>query len=768
MSQVKVVDINIAQHKAPSLPPVLHAVRHTAKTQLAALIQSLFDNTDDALFELADKSQSDRQQEMYFDSMRHVRLHRKTIAERFIKNFMASWPALLENKDQLAQQKNNADDEPENEYALVEQDDLEMTVAIAGIVSKVTSLHSLAIMQLTKRLGAVVAPHVVTERSNPLGPHALSTDFSDALDTLDVNIKVHIIIMKLFERFVMERMGPVYEHVNKQLIQAGVLPDLKNRPSSTRTSRSPVTSPSSAPEPTPASGHGGNLDGASTTEFGFSTVQSLLAGVRSGGAGIGGVAGMGGSPASGAGSAGGAVAGNGPGSAMGGGSAAGGNTVVLPMDELMSVLNKVQQEVGSAEINVSEVPAPADVYKLVQSAGGGKARSLGQAEDDTVNFVGLLFDYILNDRNLAIPMKALIGRLQIPIVKLALIDKSFFSKSSHPARALLNDLSSAGIGWSSAKELKRDSLYNKIESVVHSILNDFEENPDLFSELLADFRAFANKDSRRNLLVEQRVKDTEHGKARTQEAKLAVQKVINQKASGLRLPQEVGRFISEIWSRALTLRYVKYGIQSPHWTAGVSTLDDLLWVLQPLCELEEVERRDELVPTMLEQIRDGMNDLGCPGEEITHFCDWLENHLQLLADNDRAYLDVDEREELPTPTAIVEDIVLSTIEEVSDADLHPDTVNELKALTEGAWVELSEGDGAPIRCKLATVTQPGHNYVFVNKRGMKVAEKNRLQLAGLLEKDCLRLIDESQVFDRALQSVISNLRDMQRNRPRNG
>ena len=77
-----------------------------------------------------------------------------------------------------------------------------------------------------------------------------------------------------------------------------------------------------------------------------------------------------------------------------------------------------------------------------QDAGGDA--HLAQADDDVVNFVGMLFDYILNDRNLAIPMKALIGRLQLPIVRLAIIDRSFFGKSGHPARQLLNELSSAG------------------------------------------------------------------------------------------------------------------------------------------------------------------------------------------------------------------------------------------------------------------------------------------------------------------------------------
>jgi hypothetical protein len=507
---------------------------------------------------------------MYFESMRHVRLYRKQIASEFIQNFVASFPKLREPI--TGKSNDNEGDENEKvDYTLIGQDDLEMTVAVAGIVSKVASLRSLNIMQLTKRVSAVIAPLSLTERTNPLGPHLLSTAFSDALDGLEVNMKVRIVIMKLFERFVMERMGPVYDNVNKQLIQAGILPDLKDKPS--RTNR-----PKNLPQQTDtkdsataqsAAAQTGSGRGSKAEEFGFATVQSLLASVRPGQPGFV------------------ARTDHEPGEAM-------------TAQDVLAALTYAQQDIGNSRVDVETTPTPLDFRQLVLDASTDKSSNkLGQADDDTVNFVGLLFDYILNDRNLAIPMKALIGRLQIPILRVALLGKTFFSKSAHAARVLLNDLSSAGIGWSTAKELKRDTLYNKIETVVHTVLNDFNDNPEGFDELLAVFRAYVSMDNRRSVLVEQRVKDTEQGKARTQKAKQAVQTVISQKACGLRLPQEVGRFVSDVWSRALALRCVKHGNQSPHWTAGVVTLDELLWVLQPLCELDDVNRREEISQSLM-------------------------------------------------------------------------------------------------------------------------------------------------------------------------
>ena len=452
----------------------------------------------------------------------------------------------------------------------------------------------------------------------------------------------------------------------------------------------------------------------------------------------------------------------------GGSQTSGGDLIRLPTldsNDLVRALSQIQTDNKAEEIDIEHIPELGDVRTLILSQSGAKEKSLGQADDDTVNFIGMLFDYILNDRNLAIPMKALIGRLQIPIIKLAILDKSFFEKTAHPARALLNELSSAGIGWSSAQELKRDALYNKIESVVLRVLNEFNDNPGVFAELLKDLRAYVSKDVRRSVLVEQRVKESEVGKATTHGAKLQVQNLVNQKACGLRLPSEAGKFISETWSRVLTLRIVKHGESSSAWNEGVATLDNLLWTLQPLSELSDVTERDRCAEKLLTEVQDGMFELGCTGDETEQFRSWLKDHLQSLSENDRAYLEEDERPALNIQQEMIEEIVLAApVLDLADQDIDPRTIDVLKLITEGTWVEIETDKDRKIRCKLATITQPGSNYIFVNRRGMKVLEQSAGQLAELIKTDHMKLIDESQVFDRALQSVIGNLRQLQRKR----
>ena len=99
-------------------------------------------------------------------------------------------------------------------------------------------------------------------------------------------------------------------------------------------------------------------------------------------------------------------------------------------------------------------------------------------------------------------------------------------------------------------------------------------------------------------------------------------------------------------------------------------------------------------------------------------------------------------------------------ETISAVGLEAKYRTQIGRLQEGTWVEMIQEDGARLRCRLATVVQPGNKYVFVNRRGMKVAQKSSLALAIDLKEKQMIVLDESQVFDRALQAVIGNLRQL--------
>ena len=81
----------------------------------------------------------------------------------------------------------------------------------------------------------------------------------------------------------------------------------------------------------------------------------------------------------------------------------------------------------------------------------------------------------------------------------------------------------------------------------------------------------------------------------------------------------------------------------------------------------------------------------------------------------------------------------------------------------GSWVEFQEDEDHKLRCKLAAIIKPTGKYIFVNRTGMKVLEKTRTGLAIEFRRGAIRLLNDALLFDRALESVIGNLRSLKHN-----
>ena len=88
------------------------------------------------------------------------------------------------------------------------------------------------------------------------------------------------------------------------------------------------------------------------------------------------------------------------------------------------------------------------------------------------------------------------GDLQIPVLKVALVDSTFFSRKTHPARILLNKLAEAGLGWGPSVS-EDDNAYRLLAQIVNRIIDDFDEDISLFSEAAQEIERFLQEDKER-------------------------------------------------------------------------------------------------------------------------------------------------------------------------------------------------------------------------------------------------------------------------------
>ncbi|MCU1762371.1 DUF1631 domain-containing protein [Pseudomonas sp. 14P_8.1_Bac3] len=704
------------------VPVILLQVRDKAALQLRHALQELFDNADDTLFEMADRARTDVDQNIFFEAMRDLRLKRKSIERSFLEQFFEAFGGLTHyGTAQTALPQALALD------AAQASDDLERSVAVEAMVNKVLNRDGFALDQLTARLSTLMGKKLLTQH-NPLGPALLCEYFMQAGRNLGVEIKVKLIILKLFERYVLGDTDQLYSEANQLLIATGILPDLKLAPSRRALDRAEA-SVHAAPADT------SNLPVDEGVQEVFAALQTLLLHVR--------------------------------------GSVAPTLEVSAPAQpistrDLLRMLSHLQQYVPALAAH-DDFDLRNQLEQLLTrvSVRSGKSRVVGVADEDVINLIAMLFECILDDRNLPDSLKALIGRLQIPMLKVAVLDKSFFSRASHPARRLLNEIAAAAMGWGECDDHQRDSLYLRIEQVVQRLLNDFVDDPTIFSELLADFLAFTSDERRRSELLEQRTRDAEEGRAKTELARQRVEKALNQVLLGKVLPQRVVAFLQEAWSQVLLLTCLKHGDQSAEWHADVQTMDQLVWSVQRHDEPDASLRLLALVPGLLKSLRDGLSSSAFDPFATGEFFSELESlHVQLFERPDQEP-STRRESDAPVMVRVQEEIVLRTADEGPDTSavrLSADDAGliQVDQLHMGCWVEFQEDEDNTLRCKLAAIIDATGKYIFVDRTGMKVLERNRTGLALDFRSGAVRTLDDTLLFDRALESVIGNLRRLNR------
>ena len=83
------------------------------------------------------------------------------------------------------------------------------------------------------------------------------------------------------------------------------------------------------------------------------------------------------------------------------------------------------------------------------------------------------------------------------------------------------------------------------------------------------------------------------------------------------------------------------------------------------------------------------------------------------------------------------------------------------ALEVGQWLEWQGEDDAWVRGKLSWRSEVSNNCIFVNRKGMKVAEMVLNDIAILFRENNARLLEdlEKPLMDRALNAMLGALKD---------
>ena len=755
-----------------ALPGILRQVKENSLSILSNQLNEFFNSCDDLFFELANHASSNNEQNLYFDSMREIRLKKKDVVNCFKDNFNAHFSDIVRsNVSQVASPYDEHASHFEN-LGLVADDKMEQDVAISSIISKTRQDCQENLYHLSLRFDYLLPDIKVTELNNPLDPKQICEAFTQAATRMELDIKARIILFKQFDRMVARHLNKIYSLANELLINAGVLPKVvpsvvKNKSTTSATAN---TGSAGTPEEQQAAGEmpsGPTGTEAGSTLYSFEQLSSLLAGLRS-------VASSGGNNA--------ATPGPNqiPSGPVGTVNTTGGNFGrPISQDILLDQLTDLQRNFAAANEPQTREQFQTAIYQILQSTGeGGKPSSLEQSDEDVINLVSMFFEFILDDRNLPVPIQALVSRLQIPVLKIALKDKNFFNNNKHVARVLINEIASLSIGWNDSNKDQQDQFFDLVNDMVHKINDEFVGDLAVFERELNRLSDYKEKETKRARIVETRTNQAAEGKAKTDHTKELVQNILLQRLNNIELPDLISNLLIEKWQKLLVLIKLKSGDSSPEWLSNLQVVDDLIWIAQPHSDERSRKRFERIKPNLLESVDKGLAAINISEADRSSLVDKLEstiNRIQNSEDSEpvsRSRLKAEQLASLgQAPDGLNKSWKeMSALErqQVKQRALHFENLKRAESLKVGTWFSTQdEKSGKTTRCKLASYIKPNERFVFVNRFGQKTSEKSKQEVAMALQRHLLTPLDSGPLFDRAMSRIVDNLKVVNGNSQKN-
>lgn len=594
------------------LAPLLNTCREMLIAQISGALPDVLNKLQEELLEQSDVS-LDREARNAFKEASTALSTKKTAFP-----FSFKWAMLDEFSAKLAGKtvkQPKAETSGLDSLSLVDKDDQDEDLAVGKSAKNVREACGEEFTALTRRVGKMMDKPELELPANPLGPDAIFTALQQATMEMQLGLKGKTAFYNGLEKHLTPEIKDLYVKINGLLIDNGVLPQIQFSAGSAQPSRSYVSN--RAPGATQVNPPQKMDNSVTASPDLFSQLQQLVSmqspqGMQTQ-----------------------IHRPNGPmntplhtqlrtpGAPMQTplGAQLRSHTrrphdgsMQMPGATPMEALNNIQhgdwgalaQQIGISDETTAAAVASGSINVLHEIRNTPIADNLGQVDAMTIDIIAMLFDYVLGDRRIPAVVRALLGRLQIPILKVAILDKAFFASKSHPARKLIDTIASSAIGID-PNTAREDRMYKKIETAVEKVLAKFDSDVEIFIEVLADFEQYLEKDTEESVKINEHSTKVVEEREKLEIGNLMSHKEVLRRTVGAQLPQPVEAFLSGPWSTALAITYADHGDESQQWTGLISTMDDLVWSIAPKANSDERKKLVSLLPYMLKRLQEGMN-----------------------------------------------------------------------------------------------------------------------------------------------------------------
>ncbi len=720
---------------------LLLSAREQAARELDRLTNHALEKLDDVLFEHAEKAASVALQSHFISAVRELRQLRRPLASAFSKQMQKEFDQffateLLGTHKPAAHSYHNEDTDA---LTLMNNVELEEDLAVLAIIAKGEKFYHNALGQLTGLWASLMGRHRLAVADIPVGPDTLANQFRRALAIWPGYQAIKPVVYDVFYEHVVARLGGLYQKLIDDMQQAGIKPvtaysRARKTPhvgSSRPTEKEHAFSSASRDPVQTKQGVGGYSEPASaipdeaeTSIFGLVTlVRHLLDSQRE---------------------------------------SLGLPTLDTPSEEwlapmrpdaLVTLLSQLQQQFAAG--SSFDLKAAQDSSTSFRRVLSNKLEKMAKQQhqqvhaldQNIIDVVMMLFDFMLGDPTMPDPMKALIAKLQIPVLQMAINDRSFLSNRSHPARSLLNNLSRAAIRWVDDGDYNASSMYGMIEQVVNRVLDSNEQNAALYADVDSDFTDYLQREKRAAKIAEERLSQVSRGQEQLSAARRRVADELDRMMRE-QMPVSVYKILDEAWRDVLTLTLLREGDSNPAWDKIVSIAERLIDSVIPRDHEWERQKIMRDIPLLLADLREGFFSISYDKAKSAYLLKQLQLcHITVLRGISPPMQPVPKnpnREQLFADTEYMDE----------------QNIQLAQSIEIGQWIRWMREDGTETRGKLSWRSEIADLLLFVDNRGRKTIEMSNEYLNNLFSEDKASVIQEinEPIMDRALREMYGMLR----------
>lgn len=742
---------------------LLKQISSCLNEQLSELLGRMFDGADDMLFQLAENADSNEDQNQYFEAMRLLRVERSNITQSFAAN--------LNNYLKPRNTDTSSSNEfHEDELSLVDQDEMEEMVAVSAMHSKAMNLYGDAVHHLEARIEFLSMKATSIFDKDALAPKNVCESFKDALQIIELSTNNKLVLYKLFDQEVILNLAPLYHALNQLFIDQGILPQIKLNSSTNTKTEQPASLHNELSSEDAMYAENPNFDPANTPTYNSMrqahtqqphteapagmhqqinrVVSQFIHGeLTASGPGI---------PASFT------TSNNSPASS---------GTQFYDRRDVMNALSNLQSNVAQSSSPINQVDVADFKRSLLADmgsrSGGAVTKQVNQVDEKTIDFIEMLFEAIVDDSSISEAVTNLLLRLQIPVIKIAMLDEDFFTNGDHPCRTTLNLIAHLGRGIYS----REDDLFIALDQVIESLLNDFDIDIISFEKAALHLENIEQKEIEKSADTEKQTQKT----ILQAHARDVVLCELQYHLKKQKLPKPAQKLILKHWSTLMFHRYIKFGKNSDEWKEAVSSIIQLIILLQPVESSQAHHKLSTETDPVLDIIHNSLLETRQNPTEIELeinntfivLHDLLENSSFNPENsiNDQTYFSLVENENVDLEPETLDEPEIELENITSDNPLQEQTEQARLKISQlpydvrpGVWFEVYNGeDKAPRRTKLSVIIMEEAKLIFVDRVGVKVLEKDAEEFSKEIEDSKSQIISDHSAFDHALGLVINSL-----------